>query len=264
MNDDELLASRYAEIAASGDHTSTASDVQLRELEIEYARGFIREGDRVLDVGCGMGYAAIEYAQIPGTRVAGLDYIRGMIDQANSTLVDLPEDLGQRLEFIHGSVLELPFNAGSLDVVTSHRCLMALLTWERQREALREIHRVLRPGGVLVLLEGTVEGLDRLNELRMAVGLSAIPADGRDRLLTRKFHEEELLAFTDSLFTLTHRRGFGTYYFVGRVVHPLLVAPEPPRYDHPINAIARALEQHLPNLVDCGHLQAFVLAKGVE
>ena len=141
---------------------------------------------------------------------------------------------------------------------------MALLTWERQREALREIHRVLRPGGVLVLLEGTVEGLDRLNELRMAVGLSAIPADGRDRLLTRKFHEEELLAFTDSLFTLTHRRGFGTYYFVGRVVHPLLVAPEPPRYDHPINAIARALEQHLPNLVDCGHLQAFVLAKGVE
>lgn len=261
MNDDELLASRYAEIAASGDHTSTASDFQLRELEIEYARSFIREGDRVLDVGCGMGYAATQYASIPGTQIVGLDYIQGMIEQATSSLIGLPDKVSQRLTFIHGSVLDIPLETGSVDVVTSHRCLMALLTWDRQRDALREIHRVLKPGGSLVLLEGTVDGLERLNALRVAMGLAAIPADGRDRLLTRKFDEDELLHFTESLFTLTERRGFGTYYFVGRVVHPLLVSPEQPRYDHPINEVARALERRLPNLVNCGHLQAFVLTK---
>ncbi|MSW81631.1 MAG: methyltransferase domain-containing protein [Actinobacteria bacterium] len=261
IDDHELLACRYAEVAASGDHTATASDFLLRELEIDYAAGFVREGDRILDVGCGMGYAAIRYARDEATRVTGLDYTKGMIDQAMQALAVEDPSLASRVDFIHGSVVELPFADAAFDVVTSHRCLMALLDWELQQAALIEIERVLKPGGTLVLMEGTEEGLERLNALRGAVGLSVIPGDGRDRLLTLKFREAELQEFLETRFELLERRGFGTYYLIGRVIHPLLVAPDAPRYDHPINEVARVMELAIPGLVNCGHLQAYALRK---
>ncbi|CAB4960653.1 unannotated protein [freshwater metagenome] len=248
-------------MAASGDHTATASDFLLRELEIDYAAGFVREGDRILDVGCGMGYAAIRYARDEATRVTGLDYTKGMIDQAMQALAVEDPSLASRVDFIHGSVVELPFADAAFDVVTSHRCLMALLDWELQQAALIEIERVLKPGGTLVLMEGTEEGLERLNALRGAVGLSVIPGDGRDRLLTLKFREAELQEFLETRFELLERRGFGTYYLIGRVIHPLLVAPDAPRYDHPINEVARVMELAIPGLVNCGHLQAYALRK---
>ena len=56
---------------------------------------------------------------------------------------------------------------------------MALLDWERQKRALVEIARVLRPKGVLVLMEGTEEGLARLNDVRAMFGLPAGLGVGR-------------------------------------------------------------------------------------
>ena len=52
-----------------------------------------------------------------------------------------------------------------------------------------EIARVLKPGGMLVLMEGTLDGIERLNNWRTRFGLSEIDAAGRDRLTTLKFRE---------------------------------------------------------------------------
>lgn len=253
------LYRRYEEIASFGDHTGTASDHKLRDLEIAYASKWIGPKDSVLDVGCGYGFALGKYALLTSGRLVGIDFSPTMVEKGKEFLRE--SDLNERIDLVNASVLELPFPDESFDVITSHRCLMALLSWERQGEALVELCRVLKPGGVLVLMEGTFDGLNRLNQLRSEAGLTVIPADGADRLMTLKFHEEQLLAFCQKIFDLQEQRGFGTYYFLGRVVHPLLVAPEPPSYDHPMNEIARNLEEQFPNLVDCGHLQAFALEK---
>ena len=83
-----------------------------------------------------------------------------------------------KIEIEQASVLGLPFPENSFDVVTSHRCLMALLDWEKQQSALLEIARVLKPGGTLVLMEGTLDGIERLNNWRTRFGLSEIDAGG--------------------------------------------------------------------------------------
>ena len=57
----------------------------------------------------------------------------------------------------------------------------------------------------------------------------------------------------------THR--FGMYYFLTRVVQPLLVAPEKPSYDHKLNLVARELARFFPDLDGMGHLVAFALSK---
>lgn len=265
MDDAVELKNRYEAFAKTLDYKTTASDFQLRELEIDTAAAYMQDGDRVLDVGCGLGYSLIQYASRARIEAIGIDYAKNMVSGANELLQREAPPLKGTVAFRHASVLELPFPDGYFDIVTSARCLMALLDWHLQQGALKEICRVLKPGGKLVLMEGTFEGLERLNAARASFGLDPIAADGRDRLITQKFHERELLDFCSTLFRLERVQRFGMYYFLTRIVQPLLMAPEAPRYDHKLNEVARIVARYYPNFEDLGHLVAFVLVKpGLE
>ena len=138
---------------------------------------------------------------------------------------------------------------------------MALLDWDLQKKALIEIHRVLKPGGLYVMMEGTFDGLERLNDMRTRFGLDSIAADGKDRLFTLKFRESELLEFIRPYYALQHTQRFGMYYFLTRVVQPLLVAPDRPNYDHKLNEVAREIAKLVPDFEGLGHLVGFVLSK---
>jgi ubiquinone/menaquinone biosynthesis C-methylase UbiE len=258
-DDHAILKARYDEIALSGDERTTACDYRLRELEIDLGREYIRDGDAVLDVGCGPGVALREYAAARHIRACGIDYSENMVEAARRNLAETAPEL--EIEFQVASVTDLPYADREFDVVTSHRCLMALLDWGRQQEALREIHRVLKPGGVLVLMEGTFEGIARLNEYRVRFGLEEIDPETRNRLLTLKFHEPQLLEFIEPLYELLRIQRFGMYYFLTRIVQPLLVAPDPPSYDHPLNEVAREIAKVVPDFHSLGHLVGFVLRK---
>jgi len=259
--DPRILKQRYDTFALSLDYKTTASDYQLRELEIDTGAKYMHDGSIMLDVGCGLGYAAAQYAIRFDLEAHGVDYSENMISGATELLHKNFPQVASRVHFHHASVTELPYDAGRFDVVTSHRCLMALLDWELQKKALQEIHRVLKPGGVLVLMEGTFEGLERLNQARERFALEPIAPDGRDRLITLKFHEQELLDFCRPLYALDATHRFGMYYFLTRVVQPLLVAPEKPSYDHKLNAVAREIARTMPDLDGMGHLVGFALVK---
>ena len=260
-NEAAELKKRYDEIAKSLDYNTTACDYQLRELEIHTAMGYIRDGFVTLDVGCGLGYAVTQYATRFRIEARGIDYSEKMVEGAKRLLAEKKSPLLGTVAFQHASVLELPFAPNSFDVISSSRCLMALLDWDLQKKALLEIHRVLKPDGVLVLMEGTYEGLEKLNNVRQKFGLDSIPADGKDRLFTLKFHEDELLTFCQPLYALERIQRFGMYYFLTRVVQPLLVAPDKPSYDHKINEVAKQIALLIPDFEGLGHLAAFVLVK---
>ena len=254
-----ILKSRYDQIAKTLEDTTTACDYHLRDLEIELGREYIRDGDRVLDVGCGLGVALRQYALARRIEAFGIDYSATMIEGARVRLAETHPELA--IEFAEASVVELPFPGARFDVVTSHRCLMALLDWELQQRALLEIHRVLKPGGTLVLMEGTFDGLERLNHYRRLFRLPEIDPSGKDRLLTLKFHERELLAFVEPHYELLRIQRWGMYYFLTRIVQPLLVAPEQPRYDHELNAVAKSVARLVPDFEKIGHLVGFVLRR---
>jgi ubiquinone/menaquinone biosynthesis C-methylase UbiE len=258
-DDATLLKQRYDEIAKTLDDTTTACDFHLRDLEIELGLESIRNGDAVLDVGCGLGVALRRYATEREIAAYGIDYSGAMIEGAKTRLAETAPEL--KIDFREASVVSLPFDNATFDVVTSHRCLMALLDWDLQKDALVEIQRVLKPGGTLVLMEGTFDGLDRLNFFRRRFGLSEIDAGGRDRLLTLKFHERELLDFVSRLYDVVRIQRFGMYYFLTRIVQPLLVAPEPPSYDHPLNEIAKNVARTVPDYEHMGQLTGFVLRR---
>lgn len=259
--DAEELKRRYESFAQSLDYKTTASDYQLRELEIDTGAACMRDGMTVLDVGCGLGYAAAQYASRFKLTAHAIDYAANMVEGAKKLLAKNYPGLEGRVHFKEASVVKLPYDTGTFDVITSHRCLMALLDWELQKQALKELHRVLKPGGALVLMEGTFEGLDKLNRTREAFKLEPIAPDGRDRLITLKFHEQELLDFCKPYYRTEAIRRFGMYYFLTRIVQPLLVAPGKPSYDHKLNEVAREIARVIPDYEGMGHLVAFILRK---
>lgn len=102
---------------------------------------------RALDVGCGGGHAALELARRqPGLEVVGLDLSAEQVARARKRA----DALGDRVRFVVGSALELPFEDGSFDLVYS---VASIKHWPDRRRGLSECVRVLRPGGWLLVVE---------------------------------------------------------------------------------------------------------------
>ena len=103
----------------------------------------VRPGDRVLDACCGTGDLAVA-AAAAGGKVTGVDFSRPMLDRARCKA---PE-----IEWVEGDALALPFEDGSFDAATVGFGVRNLADLE---EGLRELRRVLNPGGRLAILEIT-------------------------------------------------------------------------------------------------------------
>jgi demethylmenaquinone methyltransferase/2-methoxy-6-polyprenyl-1,4-benzoquinol methylase len=106
----------------------------------------VRPGDRALDLCCGTGDVTFALARA-GAKATGVDFTQAMLDVAVSR--SAREGVGA-VEFLQGDALQLPFADGCFEVVTISYGLRNLADFER---GLREIHRVLVPGGRLVVLD---------------------------------------------------------------------------------------------------------------
>jgi SAM-dependent methyltransferase len=110
----------------------------------------LRPGDRVLDVACGTGAVAAEAARrvAPSGAVAGLYLSPDMLAVARRKLPGF--------ELREGRAEALPFDDYSFDAVL---CQFGLMFFDDRARALREMRRVLRPGGRVVV--AVWDGLDR-------------------------------------------------------------------------------------------------------
>jgi arsenite methyltransferase len=107
----------------------------------------IREGDTVLDVGCGeglIGFGALELVGADG-RVIFSDVSEDVLNVCREIASGEP-----RCEFVRGSADDLPLGDASVDVVTTRSTLIYL---EDKPRTMREFFRVLRAGGRLSMFE---------------------------------------------------------------------------------------------------------------
>lgn len=117
--------------------------MELRRIQrLAIARLHVQRGDRVLDLGCGPGDGCQTLAEA-GAVAIGLDYSPGMIASARDEPV-------LRGRLLRGDAGRLPFADASFDKVV---CTNSFHHYPQHLVALREMRRVLKPGGVLSLVD---------------------------------------------------------------------------------------------------------------
>jgi len=105
-----------------------------------------KPGAKALDLCCGTGDVAFALAR-SGVEVVGLDFSDAMLSVARHRL---RTQAGGSVQFLQGDAQQIPFPDGTFDIVTISYGLRNLADWE---EGLREMWRVAKPGGRLLVLD---------------------------------------------------------------------------------------------------------------
>jgi arsenite methyltransferase len=118
----------------------------------------LRGDERVLDVGCGRGLFLIGAAKRLSTgKAIGVDLWQTEDQSGNSPQITLQnarsEDVAERVEIKTADARHLPFDADTFDVILSSWALHNIYDRDGRAEALREIVRVLKPGGRIALID---------------------------------------------------------------------------------------------------------------
>lgn len=182
---------------------SGGTDVAWRRLTVrEVLRG---DEGRILDIACGTGDLAFALRREapPQCRIVGADFSAPMLRLARR------KDLREAISWIHGDGLRLPFADASFDLVT---IAFGIRNMESLEGGLREMHRVLRPGGRLAILEFSRPENALVRSLYMPYFLHVLPRVGA--LLSRRsayrYLPHSVLHFPGrrELAGIMHRCGF--------------------------------------------------------
>lgn len=149
---EEYVHSIFTAIAKKYDTLNTVlslnQDKYWRRFTVEQTG--LKAGGKALDVCCGTGMITRELAKKVGREgsVTGLDFCREMLDIAREALKESPYE--KNVEYIQGNAMEIPFPDNSFDSATIG---FGLRNVPNMKKTIREMTRVVKPGGRVVCLE---------------------------------------------------------------------------------------------------------------
>ncbi len=105
----------------------------------------------VLDIATGTGDLAINLAETSADKIVGLDISSGMLEVGKQKIK--AKNLDQKIEMIIGDSENMPFDDNTFDAIT---VAFGVRNFETLEKGLKDILRVLKPGGIFVILETSV------------------------------------------------------------------------------------------------------------
>lgn len=232
---------------------ATTPDIISFEMEMNIILKELKDGQTVLNIGCGNGVKDLEYCQKKQIYLKGIDFSQQMIDIAQSQLETATNLIGT-LQFDHGDVLNLK-ESRKYDVVITNRCLINLENEDQQLQAISNIYDVLSESGIFLMLECTLEGLQNINKVRKEFDLEEI----KERWHNKYLNEEKVLEYIKSKFKSVEIDNFNsTYFLISRTLNALMTKPaEEINYTSDINQYAAKL----PPLGEYAPLKLFKIGK---
>lgn len=233
--------------------TATMADVTTRALEISTLLSHLKSGDKCLEVGCGNGAGSLQIARSKKLSMTCIDFSTDLIELA---MQQPKTGVKGSLKFRQQDVLEL--DERGFDVVFTERCIINLLDWNDQKEALRRMAKALKKGGRLLLLEAYKDGLQELNRARQELGLPEIPPAYHNLHLEKEAVAEFL---SGEGLRLTEEDNFlSSYYFGSRVLYPALANAA--KKDIVYNSAFGSFFAALPPAGNYAHIKLLVFEKG--
>lgn len=225
----------------------------LVEIENTFIKSVLQKinPETILDIGCGNGQRTLSFSKYASDKIIGIDYSEGMINEANKLLQKQNKTIKEKLSFIKYDVNDFPNNA-TFDVIISCRCIINQPSHERQIELFHKIFDRLNHGGSLIMAEISMEGMERLNQIRNEYHLP--PMNER----WHNLHINEKIIFTEieKIFKIKAIQRAGVFYFISRVLHPAITYPKEPETEAKINDIA-VISQSLFDKEDKNSLEKY-------
>lgn len=160
--------------------------------------------ENVLEIGCGQGAGArIIYDLFSPKRYVGVDLDPRMIRRARKRSGDLPN-----ATFAEGDVTSLEFPKSSFDLVMDFGIIHHVPNW---RDALAEVHRMLRPGGEFLFEDLPVETWER----GVGIPFKRIADHPYDEMFRKQEFADELIALGFDL-EIHENSPFSFYHIWGR------------------------------------------------
>jgi len=168
-------------------HHSGVTDWGLAQISIG-------QQSTILDVGCGGGRTLTKLAAATDGKVYGVDFSEASVaasKRSNARWIDLG-----RVEVRHGSVSQLPFPDAMFDLVTA---VETHFWWPDLPTDIREVHRVLKPGGTLLIIAEVYKGantsVSKMAELYASrTGMTLLNVDEhREMLLTAGYSDVQII-----------------------------------------------------------------------
>jgi ubiquinone/menaquinone biosynthesis C-methylase UbiE len=178
-------AKPYKGLAMEGIIATWYATVRAQDQELGIAVRQVSEalptGGRILEVAPGPGTLAIELAKLK-YQVVGLDISKSFVEMAQTKA----RQAGVTAEFRHGNASDMPFDADTFDFIV---CRAAFKNFTEPVQAIREMHRVLKPGGKALIIDLRRDASpEEINTTVNSMGLSWI-----NRLLTKWTFKHVLL-----------------------------------------------------------------------
>ena len=131
-----VIASWYAK--------TTLKDLNRHQLMAKKLAGNIPNNGAVLEIAPGPGYFCIELAKLGSYQITGLDISRSFVEIARRNA----REAGLQIDFRQGNASAMPFPDETFDFTF---CQAAFKNFSEPVKAIREMYRVLKPGGVAVI-----------------------------------------------------------------------------------------------------------------
>ncbi len=118
---------------------------EMKEQANEVA-GHIKDGDSVLEIASGAGYLSIELAKLGNYKITGMDISEDLVEIASRNA----KETGVDVNFQQGNVSNMPFHENEFNFIV---CVLAFKNFKEPLKALKEMHRVLKPGGTALIMD---------------------------------------------------------------------------------------------------------------
>ena len=188
--------------------------------QIEEFSKYVDKEKKVLDIGCGYGRTLNELYNLGYKNLIGFDFSEGMIERGKKNFPNLD------LRIKYTEKIDMPDN--SVDSVILFAVLTCIVKNIEQKQLIEEIHRVLKPNGILYindyLLNIDERNVSRYKEYKNKYneyGVFELPEGGIFRHHSKEWIIELLkdfdtVKFKDLIFTTMNGHKTNGFYYIGR------------------------------------------------
>jgi ubiquinone/menaquinone biosynthesis C-methylase UbiE len=118
---------------------------EMKEQAKEVTR-HIKDEDSVLEIAPGAGYLSIELSKLGKYKITGMDISKDLVEICTRNAIEA----GVQVKFQQGNVSNMPFQSNMFNFII---CVLAFKNFKEPLKALKEMHRVLKPGGTALIID---------------------------------------------------------------------------------------------------------------